>query len=247
MLTSQRNETSMKTTKTLFTIPNLTFGLASILLCGCGESEEQLQKQITVQGKMPTAEESVKWAIWEARTKYVSFDIVSTNVTELAEKQTYRGEKQGGAAEVAEEKRQFGASYDAWSTGDSFARLETNYLCNLVVTHAKAKRESEASMLVTAEMEEGTPGTNPYFSSNGGPDTNHLRTVAYLLNLQNYADYKVLREEVYRVNRNVGGRLMKPVNTANGLAYVWDTEERNKTYVRPTWVLIEEVGNLKPK
>ena len=38
---------------------------------------------------------------------------------------------------------------------------------------------------------------------------------------------------------------MKPVNTANGLAYVWDTEERNKTYVKPTWVLIQEVGNLK--
>ena len=201
-----------------------------------GKAEaERFQQQITVQAKMPTAEESIKWAIWDARTKYHSFDIVSTNVTTVTESETYRGEKPGGAAEVAQEKRMFGAAYDAWSKGDSFTRQETSYMCDLVITHTKPKPANQISILVSAAME------------GEKPDTNHLEVAAQLLHLQKYSDYKVLRQEVYRVNRTVGGRLMKPVNTERGQMYVWDTEERNKTYVKPKWVLIQEVGNLKCK
>ncbi|HEV7924714.1 MAG TPA: hypothetical protein VGR14_05125 [Verrucomicrobiae bacterium] len=196
---------------------------------------EHFQQQMTVQAKMPTADEAVKWAIWDAKTKYYSFDVLSTNITELREKHTYRGEKQGGAAEVEAERRQFGAAYDAWSQGDSFTRTETSYECELTITHTKPKPDSEHSILITAEMEGNLP------------DTNHLETTAYLLHLQEYSDYKILREEVYQVNRTVWGQLMKAVNTANGIAYVWDTEERTKTYLRPTWVIIQEVGNLKSK
>lgn len=196
---------------------------------------ERFQQQMTIESKMPTAEESIRWAIWDAKTKYYTFDIVSTNVNELAEKQTYHGTKQGGAAEDAEDRQEFGAAYDAYSAGDSFTRTETNYVCDLIITHTKPKPESEISKLFIAEM-------------TGDVDTNHLEAqIRIQLMDYDYDDCKILNEEVYQVNRNVFGELMKPVNGPSGIAYVWDTEERDKIHVEPTWVLIEEVANLKPK
>jgi hypothetical protein len=192
---------------------------------------ERFQQQITVQVQAPTAEESVKWAIWDAKTKYYSFDMVSTNVTEIAESKTYRGKKQGGAAEVAEEKRMFGAAYDAWSSGDSFTRLETTYTCDLVITHTKPKPASATTIVVKADMQ-------------GALDTNHLQA-AIRIQLLEHKKSNVLREEIYQVNRTVYGQLMKRVNSPNGIAYVWDTDERNKRSVEPTWVLVQEVGVIE--
>lgn len=196
---------------------------------------ELLQRQITIHAKMPTPDEAVKWAVWDAKTKYYSFDIMSTNVAQTVETHTFSGIKRGGAAEVAEEKQMFGAAYDAYSKGDSFTRQETNFACDLVITHAKPKPDSEVSMLVTSEMLGDTP------------DTNHLHVDIHL-NLEiKYASYDVLKSEVYRANRTVWGRMMKPVNTESGIAYEWDTENRDKNRIESAWVMIEEVGNLKPK
>jgi len=224
-------KTFMKITKSLFGIFTITVGLVPALFCGC---REQLPEQITVESRMPTAEEAVKRAIWEAGTKYKSFDVLSTNVTELDERHTYRGEKRGGDAEVTVEKQVFGASYDAWSKGDSFSRMETNYLCNLIITHIKPKPKKDISTLIITDWE-AEPG-----DKDAPPE---LRQRA-MMQLLKYSHSKVVREETYKVNRIVGGEVMKCIDRVNQV-YVWNTEERNTYHVQPTWVIYLEVSNLQ--
>jgi hypothetical protein len=199
---------------------------------------ERFQQQVTVQATMPTADEAVKLAILEAKSKFGIFEIVSTNVAPVAEKTTYRGQKRGGAAEDALDRRMFGAAYDTWSSGDSFTRLETNWVCDLIVTHTKPKPSSAMSVLVKSECSAVQYSNEPpgllFFDVSSRLD-------------RQYSRYEIVHKEYYKVERVVGGRLMKPVNTESGLAYVWDTEERNKYYTEPTWVLVVVASKLKPK
>jgi hypothetical protein len=224
----------------------LVLPVGSILLCLFSSwvvvlnntRQERFTAQETVQGTMPTREEAVKWTVRDLKTKYYSFDIVSTNLTETTETHTYSGQKRGGAAEDAMDRRMFGAAYNAWARGDSFSRMETNWTCDLVITHTKRKYGSNVSTLVRAECSAA--------QSSDTPPGLLLLDATSQLNAK-YAQYEIGQKDCYKVNRIVGGRLMKPVNTGGGIAYVWDTEEREKFYVEPTWVLIVEASKLKPK
>ena len=181
--------------------------VALIVLIGYKVSEarkaeaQRFESQVSLQGTMPTREESLKWTLWDAKAKYYSFDLVSTNLTETAEKHTYTGQKRGGAAEDAMDRQMFGAAYDAWSRGDSFSRMETNWVCDLVITHTKPKPESDLSTLVKAEC---SAEKDPY----SAPGILMLSATGQAY--RKYSHYEIVQKEAYKVNRVVGGRPTKP-------------------------------------
>ena len=243
-------ETFMKTRKSIFGILTITCGL---LLSSCGSrtdqatdsssSKEEAQQKAepeppaqdaAVEYTMPTPDEAVKLALWSVRTKFSSFDVVKTNLTETVQDQTYSGQKRGGTAEDAADRRMFGAAYNAASAGDSFTRRETNWVCSLSIIHARPKPNNQVSTLVAVDMVGNSP-------KEGG-----LMLIAEAKLKKQYSDFTIVRKELYKVDRVVGGDIMKRVNTADGIGYVWNTEEMNKYYVKPVWVLVWEAGNLKP-
>jgi hypothetical protein len=198
----------------------------------------RFQSEVSLQTVKPTAEEAFKWALWKAEGQYYSFDVVSTNVVESPEDVRYSGQKRAG--EDAMDRRMFGAAYDAMSEGDSFTRRETNYTCNLVVTHTKPKPEHRQSK---------------FFSNDGNviepfldrPPVDMLVGGIVGMLERKYSRFELVATNFYKVNRIEGGRLMKQVPDSVGPMYMWDTEERKKFYVTPTWIVVVEARNLTAK
>ena len=194
--------------------------------------------EVSLQTIKRTAEEAFKWAMWEAKGQYYSFDVLITNVVESANDVRYSGQKRAG--EDAMDRHMFGAAYDAWSQGDVFIRRETNYTCNLVITHTKPKPDHERSEFFSKEEK-----VIERFVKRPPVDMLAREIVGMLR--QQYSHFELVGTNFYKVNRIVGGQLMKPVPGSVGPLYVWDTMERERFYVTPTWVVVVEARRLKRK
>ncbi|HRT06902.1 MAG TPA: hypothetical protein P5038_00445 [Candidatus Paceibacterota bacterium] len=90
--------------------------------------------EFVIHAEMPTADEAVQWAFMEANAQYYAFEPVATNVTFAPIEKAFRGQYDSDRERA--NSRTFGSAYDS---SDSFKRAETNWTCDLTITHAKPK------------------------------------------------------------------------------------------------------------
>lgn len=132
--------------------------------------------------------------------------------------------------------RTFGSAYDS---SDSFKRAETNWTCDLTITHAKPKPPHKVSRFLwdDEDLEAGTPE---------GPD-GRLKSLVELKAEKKFSKFEIIRSGHYKAERVRYGELMQAVNTGKGVGYVWNTDERDKSATKPAWVYFIEVGNVTEK
>lgn len=197
---------------------------------------QRFNSDVTVEGKMPTKNEAIKWALLTANSKYSTFGIVSTNLTQVAEDHTWILDR--GIVQDTIDMQAFGAAYGAIDAGKRFTRTETNWVCDLTVTHTKLKPDSEVSTLFTD------------WTTKDASEDDLLSELKSKLD-NKYTSYDVVKKYYYQVDRPVGGQVTQLEDTwGEGNTVVkgrfWDYKERDKWYIKPTRVLIVEVKHLVP-
>ena len=203
------------------------------------EAAQIYNSEIIVKKEMPTAEECVRWAFLEAETKYYSFEPVHTNITFAPKEVTYGGKYD--ADRERENEQTFGSAYDG---SDSFTRTETNWVCELTITHSKPKPASKITRIFRTIHDVDGNGRG----EGAEPDPKDWEQLLKLDELDpKYSSYEIIKTDYYKVARVVGGNLMKPVNTERGIGYVWDTENYDKFSTKNLWVFYAEVGSLTKK